>query len=271
MISNDVYKFFANMIFEKTGIHYPEKDFYRLDSRINTLVDSFDVNDANELKQLFILNPTKALETKFVDICTNNETYFFRDEKPFKALSEVLIPQYLEQNKRNINIWSCASSTGQEALSILMTFDEKLEALKQSMNVYVDATDISHEVLEKAKSGITGLEVQRGLPVTKLVKYFEQLEDNCWMAKSLIHSKIKYGYLNLFEKKYPINAYDIIFCRNVLIYQTTENKAMILEQMISSMKPGGYLVLGAGESLIGTNVKLKQVSVNGSMFFQKEE
>ncbi|MBT4793536.1 MAG: protein-glutamate O-methyltransferase CheR [Halobacteriovoraceae bacterium] len=267
-IKNEVYKFFADIVFAKTGIFYPEKDYYRLDSRINNLMEKYSFETSDELYHAYKNSKTADMETYLIDICTNNETYFFRDTKPFDALAKDMIPAIQAQYPHEtINIWSCASSTGQEPLSIIMSIFENLGS---ATRFTFDATDISTKALSKAKSGLyTGLDVQRGLPIQLLMKYFEQKEDNEWQAKSEILSKVNYSSFNLFTGPFVPEKYHVIFCRNVLIYQDTENKVEILHKLAKTLKPGGFLILGAGESLIGTKTDLAQKSLQNSMVFQR--
>lgn len=272
MIDNKIYKFFADIVFKKTGIFYPEKDFYRLDSRLNALMNNFECESAEQLYNLYTQNMTSAMETLLIDLCTNNETYFFRDNKPFDALAKDIVPKILESNPSAlINIWSCASSTGQEPLSVLMSLREKCPQLKPHQVIF-NASDISTKALEKAKSGnYTNLEVQRGLPINLLMKYFTNDEDGSWTVTSDLLSKINYSSFNLLSGAYPINKYDIIFCRNVLIYQDKENKDMIMHKLYQALKPGGYLLMGAGESMIGSTVTFDQETHSNMMVFKKPE
>ena len=126
MIDNKIYKFFAEFVFNKTGIFYPEKDYYRLDSRINKLMSEYDCGTAEEVFEKFKNGRTPEMEKFLINICTNNETYFFRDDKPFKALANDMIPEIQASYPgQKVKIWSCASSTGQEPLSIIMSLLEK--------------------------------------------------------------------------------------------------------------------------------------------------
>ena len=269
-IDNKIYKFFADIVFKKTGIYYPEKDYYRLDSRINRLVSNFDCANAEELYTLYTQNMTPAMETLLIDLCTNNETYFFRDNKPFDAISKNIVPSLLESNPNGmINIWSCASSTGQEPLSVLMSIKENCPQVKNHQIVF-EASDISTQALEKCRKGnYTNLEVQRGLPITLLMKYFDNEEDGTWTAKPELHKRVTYKSFNLLTGAYPVNKFDVIFCRNVLIYQDKENKDMIMHKLYNALKPGGYLIMGAGESMIGTTVTFEQESLSNMMVFVK--
>lgn len=268
MISNQVYKFFAEYIYKNTGIYYSENDYYRLDARLNALMKEFQCKDADELYQIFQANIKPEMHQLLINLSTNNESYFFRDNKPFNMLTKSLIADQCK-NQKPISIWSAGCSTGQEAYSMVMSI---MEAYPQYnlQNLNIDASDISSKVLAKAKSGIyDGLEVQRGLPITLLMKYFEQTEDENWLIDSKVRSRVRFFEFNLYSAMYPINRYDVVFCRNVLIYQNSENKKAILEKIYGALKPGGYLLMGAGESLIGMKSELKQVNVETGIVFQK--
>lgn len=269
-ISNEIYKYFADIIYSKTGISYPEKDYYRLDSRLNTLMKHYDCETVADVYSLYRTKQTPDMLAFLINICTNNETYFFRDEKPFHALTKGMVPEVLKSNPSGkINIWSCASSTGQEPLSILMSIYEDIPTFHKSQLEF-HATDISTKALDKAKSGVySSLDIQRGLPIKLLLKYFEKIDETNWKIKDNILSQVKYDEFNLLKDNFKTNYYDIIFCRNVLIYQEKDNKQNIMNNIYDSLKPGGFLVFGAGESLIGMTHQFQQVQFEGAMLFQK--
>ena len=269
-VEKEIYDFFATFVYDKTGIHYPEKDYYRLDSRITTLMNHYQCATPKDLYNLYKTKRNKDMEVVLIDLCTNNETYFFRDVKPFDALTKEIIPNILK-SKGSVNLWSAACSTGQEVLSIVMGLLENNPSIDlNKVNIY--ATDISQKALSKANSFIySSLEVQRGLPVTLLVKYFDQLEDGRWQFKNEYAKKLKFETLNLLTDNFKPNFYDVICCRNVLIYQNKDNKQAIMHKLYDSLKNDGYLLMGSGESLIGTDVELQQSSVEGAMFFTKSQ
>lgn len=269
MITKEVYDFFAKLVFDKTGIFYPEKDYYRLDARINNLMSHYNCQTANEIMELFKSSLNPEMETYLVDICTNNETYFFRDSRPFDSLLLLADEIWKQSPLEQLKIWSCASSTGQEPLSIVMTLLEKYPYLN-NLKLDIFASDISRKALDKCKgANYTNLEVQRGLPINNLMKYFDNMPDGSWTAKKEVTKYIAYDYFNLLTGNFPSDAYHVIFCRNVLIYQDKENKEKIMKNLFKSLKPGGYLIMGAGESLIGSEVDLHQQTVGNSMFFRK--
>lgn len=272
-MKDHIYKFFADYVFKNTGITYKDTDYYRLDSRFITLQKHFGVNDLDSLYQLFSQKITPEMHTILIDVFTNNETYFMRDTKPFKALAKGILPDILNKMgvKGPIYIWSCACSTGQEIYSIQMAA-ETFGSSDLLDKIRIDATDISTEALAKAKSGsYTALEVQRGLPANLLIKYFEKSTDQeIWKVKMHLKSRVTFSQFNLLTGQYPMNKYHVIFCRNVLIYQEPANKKKILEQIYQALKPDGYLVFGAGESLIGVQLPFEQVEFEGSYFYRKK-
>tara|TARA_Y100000768_G_C23984967_1_gene688221 strand:- start:2702 stop:3538 length:837 start_codon:yes stop_codon:yes gene_type:complete len=266
----ELYRVLADFVFKNTGIFYGERDYYRLDSRIDKMIRESDVASEEELLKSLKQSTDKEFLAKVIDVCTNNETFFFRDQNPFNALRDHILPELLEKKKLNqLNIWSCACSSGQEPLSIMMTIKEKYPDFS---SISMEATDISQTILEKAKSGIyNSLEAQRGISIQLLIKYFDQVENNCWKVKSDLIDKIQYKPFNLFSEFYPSGKYDVLFCRNVLIYQNMENKNKILQKLFQALKPGGYLIMGAGESLIGSDIKLEQKTLSGTMVFYKQD
>lgn len=270
-ISNDIYEFFSDYVYKHTGILYKETDYYRLDSRFNTLVKSFELKDVQELYNLYIQKITPEMHTTLIDLCTNNETYFMRDLKPFKAFAKEGA-EYLKEtfpNAITYQIWSAACSTGQEPLSLYMSLDSFGSGV--DLNKFkIEASDISQEALKKAKGGVyTGLEVQRGLPANLLIKYFTQVEEE-WKVSDELKNRITFKTVNLLTDTFPENQYHVIFCRNVLIYQDMNNKKMILKKISESLKPGGLLFMGAGESLIGVDVPLKQKELGKAYCYVKE-
>lgn len=235
MIRDEVYKFFADYIFKNSGMVYGQNDYYRLESRINELIRHYSLKNADEAYEMFKKNITPDMKAVLINISTNNETYFFRDGKPFTVLSKVILPELFSKiNLGNLNVWSAASSTGQEAFSILMSAQGSLPE-SSFLRLNVVASDISTDALNKAKKGIySNLDVQRGLPVTLLVKHFSQLEENSWKINSNILSRVKFFEFNLLKDPFPQNVYHIVFCRNILIYQERENKAAILKNIYNS-------------------------------------
>lgn len=270
IIREEIYKFFADYIFQQSGMVYSHNDYYRLDARINELIKKYSVPCAEDIYKLYKEKITPDMKEALINVATNNETFFFRDVMPFTVLSKDVIKELLSNAKNNpIKIWSAASSTGQEAFSILMSIhDTHGDVGLDKCNVF--ASDISTEALSKASYGIyNGLDVQRGLPTTLLIKYFSKEENGNWKIKKNILQKINFFEFNLLKDKYPESKYHIVFCRNVLIYQDKENKTLILNNIHEALLPGGYLFMGNGESLIGISTKFESITIDGYTIYKK--
>src|SRR4030088_2414501 len=181
-----------------------------------------------------------------------DQAFFFRDKIPFDHLRETIVPALLQTraNRLALRIWCAASSTGQEPYSIAMCLKEYGAALA-GWRIEILATDLSHAVLEKSKAGIfSQFEVQRGLPIQMLVKYFAQIGD-LWQINADIRAMVQQRQLNLLQDFSHLGTFDVIFCRNVLIYFDQDTKAVIFERLAKVLEPDGFLVLGAAETVVG--------------------
>jgi len=194
----------------------------------------------------------EAATAEVVEAMTTNETFFFRDKIPFDHLRETIIPAMVQARaaRRSLRIWCAASSTGQEPYSIAMCLKEA-GPLLSGWRTEIVATDLSQAVLEKSKAGIfSQFEVQRGLPIGLLVKYFTQ-NGELWQINAEIRSMVQHRQLNLLQDFSHLGVFDIIFCRNVLIYFDQNTKVNIFERLSRMMEPDGVLALGAAESVVG--------------------
>ncbi len=271
MTSEHIYKFFADYIYKHSGIYYKESDFYRLDSRLNTMMKSLSCATVEDLHKAYTTNVTKDMHSLLINIATNNETYFMRDNKPFLTLVNKVIPEILANNKSltKLSIWCAGCSTGQEPYSILMSIAHKCtpDVLTKTE---ITATDISTDALSKAKKATyDGLDVQRGLPAPLLVKYFIKESDEAWRINDTIRSRVTFGEFNLLTDNFPASKYNIIFCRNVLIYQDKDNRKSILEKFYKALVPGGVFFMGSGESVIGLGLDFKQEIIDGTLVYKK--
>jgi chemotaxis protein methyltransferase CheR len=194
----------------------------------------------------------EALTTDVVEAMTTNETFFFRDKIPFDHLKEAVLPALVQARaaRRSLRIWCAASSTGQEPYSIAMCLKEASH-LFAGWRIEIVATDLSQEVLEKSKAGIySQFEVQRGLPIQLLVKYFTQ-NGELWQLNAEIRGMVQHRQLNLLQDFSHLGTFDVVFCRNVLIYFDQATKANIFERIARMVEPDGVLALGAAESVVG--------------------
>jgi chemotaxis protein methyltransferase CheR len=188
---------------------------------------------------------------------TTNETFFFRDKIPFDHLRETVLPELMRAraNRRSLRIWCAASSTGQEPYSIAMCLKEF--AALAGWRVEIVATDLSQAVLEKSRAGIfSQFEVQRGLPIQMLVKHFTQIGE-LWQLNADIRAMVAHRQLNLLQDFSHLGTFDVIFCRNVLIYFDQDTKVGIFDRLARMIEPDGVLALGAAESVVGISDAFK--------------
>jgi len=244
------FKFISEFLLRESGLVVDENKMYLLRTRLQPLLNDHGLSDLNELSDKIKMRRSSALADQVVDAMTTNETLFFRDQYPFDALRDVMLPEFSGNNGSGIRIWSAASSTGQEAYSIAMT---ATEAMPQAANrVHIFGTDISEKALNKAKKGCySQIEVQRGMPARLLIKYFEQ-KDGAWVLKPEIRNMVNFKQANLVSPGLASvmranGPFDIVFCRNVLIYFAVDARLEVIDNLARCMRENGILVTGAAE------------------------
>ncbi|MCC7251459.1 protein-glutamate O-methyltransferase CheR [Hyphomicrobium sp.] len=240
-----------------SGLVMESSKKYLVESRVMPIVRREKLSGLEELVALLQRGQSPKIAKDVIEAMTINETYFFRDKSPFDQFRSVMLPALLaaRQNEKRLRIWSAASSTGQEAYSLAMILDE-FAARMVGWKVEIVGTDLSEQVLEKAKKGIySQFEVQRGLPAPMLLRHFNQIGES-WQISDHIRSKVSFRPLNLLADFTALGRFDIIFCRNVLIYFDAVRKTDILARMTRVLAPDGYVTLGASESLIGLKTEL---------------
>ncbi|MGJ4892075.1 CheR family methyltransferase [Bradyrhizobium sp. HKCCYLR20261] len=245
------YEFLRKLLKERSGLDLSADKQYLVESRLLPLARRANLPGIPELVQK-MKSGGEQLTTQVVEAMTTNETFFFRDKIPFDHLREGILPELIKSraSRRTLRIWSAACSTGQEPYSIAMCLREFGPALA-GWRIEIVATDLSQEVLEKSKAGLySQFEVQRGLPIQLLVKYFTQLGE-MWQLSADIRGMVQHRQLNLLQDFSHLGKFDVIFCRNVLIYFDQDTKATIFERMAKLMEPDGTLLLGAAESVVG--------------------
>ena len=245
------YDFLRKLLKERSGLDLSADKQYLVESRLIPLARKAGLPGIAELVQK-MKGGAEALSSEVVEAMTTNETFFFRDKIPFDHLRETVLPALLKARagRRSLRIWSAACSTGQEPYSIAMCLKERAQELA-GWRIEIVATDLSQEVLEKAKSGIySQFEVQRGLPVQLLVKYFTQVGEH-WQINPEIRGMVQHRPLNLLQDFSHLGKFDVIFCRNVLIYFDQDTKAGIFRRLAKAFEPDGMLLLGAAETVVG--------------------
>jgi len=273
MQPNDILDFFAKYVEAELGIVFHKENYYQLQQRIDEIVKILGVSSAEELYLMGQKGITGNFKQLLLDIATNNETSFFRDPTAFKAIENLVLPDLFEKTKdlKKLRIWSAASSTGQEALSVAMIIHEWMAKNNKRIDFEIIGTDISERALNRAKNAsYTQLEVQRGLPMPLLIKYFRKDVNDNWIAKDQIRNETKFQSLNL-KAPYPFkDKFDLILCRNVLIYQSVAGKKEIIEKLCSMLHPAGYFALGSTESMIGLSTEFEMKMIGESSIYKKK-
>ncbi len=271
-ISQDILLFFAKFIEKELGIIYVEANYFQLEHRLRDISTQLGFGSIDELYQKARVGITGSMKSLLLDLATNNETSFFRDASIFKALSSHIIPELTKDAfKSVINVWSAASSSGQEIYSIAMEIEElRKTGIKIPMIRYL-ASDVSDTILKRAQKGLySQIEIQRGLPAKLMIEYFSKTPEDQWQVKSHLQSMMNFKKINLLEEWGDIGKFDVIFIRNVLIYQNVENKKKVIENIYQRLNPMGYLILGAAESLFGVSDRFKQIAVDKAIIYQRD-
>ncbi len=269
-MSNIVLDFFANFIEKELGIVYSADNYFQLQNRLEEIVTLRKLKDIDTLLLLVQQGSDIFLKQLILDIATNNETSFYRDARVFTGFRQFLVPQILQQKPptRPFRIWSAACSAGQEPYSLAMICHE-LKTSHPSLEFDIFATDISERILKKAHAAkYTDLEVHRGLPSCLLEQHFKKTPDDQWQLNEKIRSMVKTAKFNLLGPMHGYGKFDVIFCRNVLIYQKIEAKTEIIKRLIHQIEPGGFLVMGAGESMLGISEGFEQHEYQNTIFYQ---
>jgi chemotaxis protein methyltransferase CheR len=249
---------FCTLLRQRSGLVLTKDKAYLLESRLMPVARKWNLKGLDELAVAVRSKRDEALLKDITEAMTTNESSFFRDQKPFDQFKAVVLPMLLQARaaRRHIRIWSAACSSGQEPYSLAMLLNEEGARLA-GWKFEIIATDLSGEMVTKARNGIyTQFEVQRGLPITLLVKYFKQVGDK-WQINQDIRDKIQYREYNLLTDLSPLGQFDVIFCRNVLIYFDQPTKGKVLESMARIMSPDGVLYLGGAETVLGITEKFK--------------
>jgi chemotaxis protein methyltransferase CheR len=251
------YEYLRKVLKDRSGLDLSADKHYLIESRLLPLARKAGLPGIPELVQKMKGGST-ALVTQVVEAMTTNETFFFRDKVPFDHFRDAIMKEILQERagRKSVRIWSAAGSTGQEPYSLAMCLKEMGAALA-GWRVEILATDLSQEVLEKSKAGIySQFEVQRGLPIQMLVKYFKQ-NGELWQINPDIRGMVQHRQLNLLQDFSQLGKFDVIFCRNVLIYFDQETKTNIFGRLARALEPDGFLVLGAAETVVGLTEDFK--------------
>jgi chemotaxis protein methyltransferase CheR len=269
------FKTFSNYILAISGIYLDESKAYLLETRLAGLLKDLGCASFSELYYKTQSDVTKKIREKIVDAITTGETLFFRDSAPFDLLQHKVLPDLIDKRSKKtigslpipIRIWSAACSTGQEIYSIAIVIKELLGDLSR-YNVRLMGTDISDAALARASYGtFNNFEIERGLARDKLVKYFVQ-DKGAWKIKDEVRAMASFKKLNLMEPFNGLGKFDIIFCRNVAIYFTEQERTRLFKKIEGALEPDGYLIIGSTESLSGIAPQFEPQRHIRSVFYQ---
>ncbi|MCG7872312.1 MAG: methyltransferase domain-containing protein [Candidatus Thiodiazotropha lotti] len=248
-ISSADYDAFKDFLQQACGILLGNGKEYLVSSRLNSVMKEAGIATLGELLKQIKSPIHSRLKVKVIDAMTTNETFWFRDIGHYILLKETILPDLNQQMSGSIRIWSAACSSGQEPYNISMIADEYQAAKGRGRQVQIQATDISSKILDEARAGVyCGLAVERGLTQEQRQRFFNPKGD-CLEVKPEIKRRVNFKPMNLADSFHPMGRFDVIFCRNVLIYFSNELKKDIVERMADILNPGGYLFLGSTESI----------------------
>ena len=256
-ISDSSSRILAGLLEARTGQQLTMNRRWRIETALSALLRERGIATLDELITILVMGREPGLSQQVVEALLNNETYFFRDRTPFDTLARHAIPELakMRDKSRRIRIWSAGCSTGQEVYSIAMLFAEEPEKW-HGWTIDILGSDVSTACIDRARSGVySQFEVQRGLGINQMIRWFEETGDG-WRAIEPLRKPVRFQVHNLLEPAPHPGGFDVVLCRNVLLYLNPEKKALAFERLASSMAEDGWLMLGAGETVIGNTNKL---------------
>ncbi len=262
------FDYLKKLLKETSGLVLGDEKQYLVESRLMPIARKASLSGLGELVQKIKAPGGDRFKSDVVEAMTTNESFFFRDKVPFDLFRNTMLPAMIAARaaQRRIRIWCAAASTGQEPYSLAMCLKEASASLA-GWRVEIIGTDLSNEVIEKAKAGIySQFEVQRGLPVQLLVKYFAQVGE-MWQIAPEIRAMVQYRNLNLLHDFTSLGRFDIVFCRNVLIYFDQPTKVAVMSKIARMLESDGYFVLGAAETVVGLTDVFKPVPEKRGLYF----
>lgn len=267
-ISTENYQFLQQQVYRASGIVLDDTKQYLLEARLLPIIRREKLGGLNDLCALMRATARPEIAQEITEAMTTNETFFFRDLTPFNALRNTILPRLKAEKKlsRVLRLWSAASSSGQEAYSLAMLL---LESGFEDFRIDILGTDLSEKMIERARAGrYIQIEVNRGLPAPYLVKYFDRkgLE---WQLKEVVRRMVRFQQFDLRQPMTPLGTFDIVFCRNVLIYFDLDTRKKVLNQIEGTLASGACLFLGAAETTMNLTTAFEYKSADGAIFYQK--
>ena len=264
------YEAFRDFLAKACGILLGDNKQYLVTSRLKRLMANHQIDSLTVLVARLQQLSNRALKEEVIDAMTTNETLWFRDTHPFAILKDRLLPE-LKSSRGPIKVWSAACSSGQEPYSISMMTEEFIKAnpgtLRQGLDIV--ATDLSATMLECCKlAEYDSLSLGRGLSPARLKQFFNPLPGGVWQVKPAVSRRVRFQTMNLMDSYAGLGKFNIVFCRNVLIYFSADLKVDILRRLHGSLLPGGYLILGASESLAGVKDLYEMVQCRPGIIYR---
>ena len=256
-ISDSSSRILAGLLEARTGQQLTLSRRWRIETALSALLRERGISTLDELITILVMGKEPSLSQQVVEALLNNETYFFRDRAPFDMLQRHALEELAERRTRNkhLRIWSAGCSTGQEVYSLSMLFAEEPEKWR-GWTIDILGTDVSTSCVDRARAGsYSQFEVQRGLGINQMIKWFEETPEG-WRAVESLRKPVRFQVHNLLEPAPHPRDFDIVLCRNVLLYLSPEKKALAFERIAAAMAEDGWLMLGAGETVIGQTGKL---------------
>ena len=251
------FELYKTLLYKESGIVITPEKLYLLESRLSGVLKKMNLADIGALTQRLKMGDPSA-KHNLIEAMTTNETFFFRDTHPFERFEKFVLPKIMDQKPAGstIKIWNAACSSGQEPYSLAIILKENMAKFSQ-YKFDIFATDLSTDILDSAKKGVySQFEVQRGMPTTLLIKYFQQ-QGTEWALKDEIKSMVRFQKFNLLSPMVALPEFDIIFCRNVLIYFDLATKQKIFAELSKKLSKHGFLFLGGAETVIGVTQEFK--------------
>lgn len=256
-ISDSSSRILAGLLEARTGQQLTMSRRWRIETALSSILRERGIGTLDELITILVMGKDPGLSNLVVEALLNNETYFFRDRTPFDVLQRHALPALAVKRaaKKRLRIWSAGCSTGQEVYSLAMLFAEQPDQWN-GWTIDILGTDVSRSVIDRARNATySQFEVQRGLAITQTIRWFEETADG-WRVVEPLRKSVRFHVHNLLELPPGPGSFDIVLCRNVLLYLSPEKKALAFERIASSMAVDGYFMLGAGETVIGQTKKL---------------
>jgi chemotaxis protein methyltransferase CheR len=256
-LSDSSSRILAGLLEARTGQQLTMSRRWRIETALSALLRERGIATLDELITILVMGKEPSLSQQVVEALLNNETYFFRDRAPFDLLSRYALPELAARRAKNrrIRIWSAGCSTGQEVYSLAMLFAEDPDKWR-GWTIDILGTDVSTQCVERARLGTYGqFEVQRGLAINQMIRWFEETGDG-WRAVEALRRPVRFQVHNLLEPAPHPGGFDIVLCRNVLLYLSAEKRSLAFERLAGAMAEDGWLMLGAGETVIGQTKKL---------------